>query len=79
MVKTGALVDQELETSDPSLELHSRVNVNLLAMFDIVQLCSKEENGCYNNESSLFICNLFGGLVHDGQNDISSPASPEPP
>ena len=46
MVKTGALVDQVLVTSDPSLELHSRVNVNLLAMFDIIQLCSKEEKGC---------------------------------
>ena len=46
MVKTGALVDQVLETSDRSLELDSRVNVNLLAMIDIIQLCSKEENGC---------------------------------
>ena len=41
MVNTGALVDQMLETSDPSLELHGRVNVNLLAMIDIIQLCSK--------------------------------------
>ena len=39
-------MDQLLETSDPSSELHSRVNVNLLAMFDIIQLCSKEEKGC---------------------------------
>ena len=46
MVKTGALVDQVLETSDPGLELHSTVNVNLLAMFDSIQLCSKEEKGC---------------------------------
>ena len=46
MVKTGALVDQVLVTSDPSLELHSRGNVNLLAMLDIIQLCSKEEKGC---------------------------------
>ena len=46
MVKTGAIEDQVLVTSDPSLELHSRVNVNLLAMFDIIQLFSKEEKGC---------------------------------
>ena len=46
MLKTCTLVDQELVTSDPSLELHSRVNVNLLAMCDIIQFCSKEEKGC---------------------------------
>ena len=46
MVKTGALEDQVLVTSDRSLELHSSVNVNLLAMFDILQLCSNEEKVC---------------------------------
>ena len=43
MVKTGGLEDQELVCSDPSLELHSRDNVNFFVMFDIIQPCSKEE------------------------------------
>ena len=30
----------------------------LLVMFDIIQLCLKEEKGFLNNESVLLLCNL---------------------
>ncbi len=59
MVKTGALVDQVLETSDPSLELHSRVNVNLLAMFDIIHFVQKRKSVVIRvNRVSLFVTSL---------------------
>ena len=59
MVKTGALVDQVLETSDPSLELHSRVNVNLLAMFDIIHFVQKRKRDVrIMSRLSLFVTSL---------------------
>ena len=52
-------MDQVLETSDPSLELHSRVNVNLLAMFDIIHFVQKRKSVVIRvNRVSLFVTSL---------------------